>query len=91
MKHHPYFEAAQVVAKRKVSKTRNMIADLTATIWALNCEIANEEDRARISDCSDAGYPVLARTLAARRDNLKITVAALARRLSEMGSRLLEP
>jgi hypothetical protein len=41
-------------------------------VHILDCDIATEEDRARVSDHSDAAYPMLARTLAARRKNLKV-------------------
>jgi hypothetical protein len=39
-------------------------------------------ERARVSDRRDAAYPILARTLAARRDNLKETIAALEKWLA---------
>jgi len=39
------------------------------------------KERARIFDRSDAAYPILARSLAARRGNLLDTVAALKERL----------
>jgi hypothetical protein len=58
--------------------------DLNRTICILNCDIATEEERARIFERSDAMYPILARTLAARRDNLKVTVAALEQRLAKL-------
>jgi len=43
-----------------------------------------EEERARIFDRSDAAYPILARSVAARRDNLMDTVAALKERLPRL-------
>jgi hypothetical protein len=58
--------------------------DLNRTICILNCDIATEEERARVFERSDAMYPILARTLAARRDNLKVTVAALDQRLAKI-------
>jgi hypothetical protein len=61
-----------------------LIADLDRIVHILDCDIATEEDRARVSDHSDAAYPMLARTLAARRKNLKVTIAALQRRLAEI-------
>ena len=57
-----------------------MIADLDRIVHILDCDM----DRARVSDHSDAAYPMLARTLAARRKNLKVTIAALERRLAEI-------
>jgi hypothetical protein len=58
-----------------------LIADLDRIVHILDCDIATEEDPARVSDHSDAAYPMLARTLAARRKHLKVTIAALERRL----------
>jgi hypothetical protein len=59
-----------------------MIGNLDRIIKVLDTDIATEEERARIFDRSDALYPILARTLMARRDNLKLTVAALEQRLA---------
>jgi hypothetical protein len=58
--------------------------DLNRTICILDRDIATEEERARVFERSDAMYPILARTLAARRDNLKATVAALDQRLAKI-------
>ena len=58
--------------------------DLNRTICILNCDIATEEERARVFERSDAMYPIMARTLAARRDNLKVTVAGLDQRLAKI-------
>ena len=51
-------------------------------------DIAAEEQKAGLFDRCQADYPMLARTLAARRDNLKGTIAALEKRLSDL---LCEP
>jgi hypothetical protein len=67
-----------------------MIANIALTIRILDRDIATKEDCARFSNPSDAAYPILARVLAARRDNLKVTVAALERRLVEKGALLVE-
>jgi hypothetical protein len=61
-----------------------MIGDIDRVVRILDCDIATEEERARISDRSDAAYPMLARTLAARRDNLRDTIAALNQRLANL-------
>ena len=61
-----------------------MIVDLDRTVQILSCDITTEEESAGISNRSDPSYPILARTLATRRDNLKDTVAALEHRLSEL-------
>jgi hypothetical protein len=57
----------------------------------LDCSINTEEERVRISDRSDARYPILARMMATRRDNLKDTIAALERRLSDQAEPVAEP
>jgi hypothetical protein len=59
-----------------------MIVDLDRTVQLLDCDITTEEERVGISERSNAAYPVLARMLATRRDNLKDTTAALEQRLS---------
>ena len=90
MKHHPRFDIASEAASPEAAKIRAMIVDIVRIIGILDCDIATEEEGARVSNRSDAAYPILARMLAARRDNLKATVAALERRLVEMGAPLLE-
>jgi hypothetical protein len=84
MKHRRYFERANDVALREVAHISTMISDLDRVVGILDCDIATEEERARISDRSDAAYPMLARTLAARRDNLRDTIAALEQRLANL-------
>jgi hypothetical protein len=56
--------------------------DLDRILRLVEYDIAAEEERAGIFDRADAKYPVLARALVARRDNLKITIAALAQQLA---------
>jgi hypothetical protein len=48
-------------------------------VQILDSDIAAEEEQACEFDPSQAGYPMLARTLAGRRDNLRETIAALER------------
>jgi hypothetical protein len=81
MKHQRHFDASETVL-REVAQIRNMIVDLDRSIQILDCDVANEEQRARVSDRSDTAYPILARALAARRDNLRDTIAALEKRLA---------
>jgi flagellar FliJ protein len=89
MKHYPRFDIASEAALREAPKIRAMIVDIERTIRVLDCDIATEEERTRVSNRCDAAYPILARMLAARRDNLKATAADLERRLMEMGGALL--
>ncbi|WP_092116812.1 hypothetical protein [Bradyrhizobium erythrophlei] len=48
----------------------------------LSCDIAADEERLRVFDVNAPAYPILARALIARRDNLKSPVGALEKRLS---------
>jgi hypothetical protein len=80
-KHPPHFDITSETAAREFGQIGAMLADLDRTIKILNCDIATEEERARVSNPPDAAYPTLARMLAARRENLKTTAAALERRL----------
>jgi flagellar protein FliJ len=67
---------------REAAQTRGLIADLNRLVEILNFDIAAEEQQARISDRSHREYPMFARNLVARRDNLLGTIAALQQRLS---------
>jgi len=54
-----------------------LIADLTRTSAILTADIEHEEERAGVRDLADPAYPVLARTLRVRRQNLMATIASL--------------
>jgi hypothetical protein len=68
---------------REVTVIGKILADLARTVQLIESDIVAEEERAKISDRSDAGYPMLARSLIERRDNIKMTIAALEERLTE--------
>jgi hypothetical protein len=74
MKHQRHFETT---ASREAAKTKALIADLDRIVQILDDAIAAEEELAGVSDRSQAGYPMHAREMAARRDNLTDTIAAL--------------
>ncbi len=80
---HARFETARESAVREVAAISKMLADLVRTVQLIESEIAAEEERTRVSDRSDVKYPILARTLIERRDNLKMTIAALEQRHTE--------
>jgi hypothetical protein len=82
MRRQRHFDIASATALREAAVIRNMMVDLNRTVCLLGCDIATEEERARISDRFNSAYPILARTLAARRDNLRDTIAALEQRLT---------
>jgi hypothetical protein len=81
MRKQRHFGTANAIADREAGVITAMMDDLRRIVEILDCDVATEEVRARVFDKSDALYPILARTLAARRDNLKLTVAALGQRL----------
>lgn len=77
------FDTRRESAARKVAVIGKILADLARTIQLIESDIAVEEARARVSDRSDVKYPILARTLIERRDNLKMTIAALEQHHTE--------
>jgi hypothetical protein len=79
VKHQPHFGKA--TPAREALQTRILIADIFRVVQILDSDIAAEEEQARAFDRSKVGYPMLARMLAARRDNLTDTIAALEQRL----------
>jgi hypothetical protein len=87
VKHQYHFESANVIPLREVARISAFIGDLNRRAQLLDCDIAAEEERARVFNPFDATYPVLARTLVARRDNLKATVAVLERRFAGLQER----
>ena len=78
MNHQRHFEAPHF---REAAQTRALIADLQRIVQILNDAVADEEKTAGVFDRSLAHYSMNARLLAARRDNLASTIAALEQRL----------
>jgi uncharacterized protein YceH (UPF0502 family) len=91
MKSQHHFEIQCEIEPREAAQIRTLIADLDRIVQVLTCDIATEEERTRVFDRSDAMYAILARTLAARRDNLRGTIAALEQRLATIKAPLFEP
>jgi hypothetical protein len=54
-----------------------LIANLSRTVYFLTADIEHEEARAGVRDVSDCAYPVLARSLRKRRENIGATIAML--------------
>jgi hypothetical protein len=79
----PRFETAHASAIREVAVVSKILADLVRTLELIESDIAAEEERVGISDRSDLKYPMLARSLIERRNNIKMTIAALERRITE--------
>ena len=58
-------------------KIATLIGSLSRSVELLTVDIEHEEVRAGVRDLSDPTYPVLARSLRARRENIRVTIAAL--------------
>jgi hypothetical protein len=68
---------------RSAMKLQALIADLRWRVQLLDCDIKDEEKRTGISNVSNSAYPILARNLRTRRDNLLATITMLECRLAE--------
>ncbi len=64
-------------ASRDVAQIETLIEKLVRTARIIDLDIRHEEELASVSDSCDANYPTRARTLKARLDNLKATIASL--------------
>jgi hypothetical protein len=58
-------------------KIATLIGSLSRSVELLTVDIEHEETQAGVRDLADPAYPVLARSLRARRDNIGTTVASL--------------
>jgi hypothetical protein len=79
MKHQRHFGSS--TASREALQISELIAELDRIIHILNSHIAAEEEQVQVFERSHPEYPMFARMLAARRDNLTATNAALELRL----------
>ena len=84
MRHQHHFEIDGQTAQREAVKIRTMIRDLNRTVQVLDIEIATEENRVGLHDLSNFAYPILSKTMVARRENLKGTIAALEQRFAKI-------
>jgi hypothetical protein len=82
MEHQPRLESAAQIATSEAGRIMAVIADLSRTVNMLERHVAAEEERSQICDPYNAEYPMLARTITARIENLKATIAALQARLA---------
>jgi len=62
-------------------RIKKMIDDMRRVISSLDTEITLEEDRTRVHDQSHYTYPITAKSMRQRRDNLMLTIAALEAKL----------
>jgi flagellar export protein FliJ len=76
--------------RRRVVQLQAMIAEFTRMANDLNREIANEEQRANISDPNHFAYPTYARAARTRRDNINASLVEFRGQLQEADERLKE-
>jgi flagellar export protein FliJ len=76
--------------RRRVAQLQTMIGEFTRMANELNREIANEEQRANISDPSHFAYPTYARAARSRRDNINASLAELRGQLDDAEEALKE-
>ena len=62
---------------RTTMKLQALINDLRWRVQLLDAHIQDEEKRTGISNVSNTAYPILARNLRTRRDNLLATITTL--------------
>lgn len=75
---NPYLsETLRPAAAVNRLRIATLIADLTRTADILTADIEQEEARAGARRLTDPAYPVLARTLRMRRENIGATIASL--------------
>jgi hypothetical protein len=71
-------------AVREITNLQAMIADLERGLLMLQVNIDDVLESTAARDPHQSGYPIAARTLVSRRDNLSSTMAILAKRLAEL-------
>jgi hypothetical protein len=84
MKIEHQFETRRATALREAAQIETMIRDLNQAAARLAADAMAEEKRVGISDPHDTAYPILARVLSVRRENLQATVAALEQRVASL-------
>jgi hypothetical protein len=70
------------IKRRAARQLRTMIVTLEREVANLNDGISSELMLARVRDPSHFAYPISVRTMQARRENLRATIAALSDRLA---------
>jgi hypothetical protein len=86
MKQMRYFENITLSATRQAACIGTLIDDIRRVVELLDHDVAAEKEHSRMRGYTDPQCSILARTLAARRDNLKATIATLEARLPSVRS-----
>jgi hypothetical protein len=69
-------------ASRQAALIHSMIDDLERRVQILRVDICTEEQRVRVFDRADPLYPMMARTLSVRLENIGVTIVDLKNRLA---------
>jgi hypothetical protein len=77
MAHSYLLETPRRTARVNKLQIATLIGSLSRSVELLTVDIEHEEARAGVRDLSDPTYPVLARSLRVRRDNIGATIAML--------------
>ena len=72
-----------IVPAPRREQIATLIGNLSRTVDILSADIEHEEARVGARDLLDPTYPVLARSLRARTDNIRATIASLEALLGE--------
>ena len=76
--HHSYLlETPRRTAAVNGLQIATLIGSLSRSVELLTVDIEHEETQAGVNDLSDPTYPVLARSLRVRRENIIATIASL--------------
>jgi hypothetical protein len=86
MEHLGRLTSPSHTVNEKAGRLETMIADLSRVVKILDVDIATEEEQSQIYDQTNAEYPMLARTIVARRENLKATISVLEAKLASMNT-----
>jgi hypothetical protein len=70
-------ETSRATAAIKKLQIATLIGDLLRKADILTADIEHEEMRSGVRDLSNPAYPVLARSLRKRRENIGVTIASL--------------
>ena len=79
------------VQNRQARTLQAMIVEVDHSIMALDRSIEIEQELSKVNDRSHYAYPMTAKAMENRRDNLKITRDALAKRLASLTGSELNP
>jgi hypothetical protein len=74
-------------SQQELTQIKTLIATISRSVELLNYDVDLEEERGRVHDIFNPEYPILARHLRTRRDNLNKTLAALRARIEEQSYR----